>query len=72
MPSVCLSAWLSVLAQIVMEANTVVDMMRTGVLPACARDLQGYASTDLAGSRPELYDKLHVGALSCSYRPVSC
>ena len=33
-------------------------MMKTGVIPACARDLQGYATTNLSGVRPQLYKEL--------------
>jgi glutamine synthetase len=40
---------------ILIESNTLIDMMKTGVIPACARDLQGYAGTSLAGRREELY-----------------
>jgi glutamine synthetase len=40
------------------EATAMVEMMDTGVIPACAKDLQGYAGTNLAGDRPELYGAL--------------
>jgi len=40
------------------EATAMVEMMETGVIPACARDLQAYAGTNLAGDRPELYSAL--------------
>merc|ERR1719277_1664974 len=32
--------------------------METGVIPACAADLQTYQGTNLAGDRPALYKKL--------------
>jgi len=40
------------------EAKVMVQMMETGVIPACAQDLQTYAGTNLAGDRPALYKKL--------------
>jgi len=43
------------------EANVMVEMMETGIIPACARDLQQYsASPKLAGNRLELYERLAV------------
>lgn len=43
---------------ILIEANTMLDMMKQGVIPACARDLQGYTGTPLAGKREKLYSLL--------------
>ena len=45
---------------IIMEANCLLDMMETGIIPACAEDLKGYAGapSSLAGGRAELYEKL--------------
>lgn len=43
---------------ILIEANTMIDMMKQGVIPACARDLQGYTGTPLAGKREQLYSLL--------------
>jgi len=40
------------------EAATMVEMMETGVIPACAKDLKNYSGTDLAGERPGLYASL--------------
>merc|ERR1712139_606074 len=41
------------------EANTMVDMVRTGILPACAKDLATYKDTPaLAGSRAKLYETI--------------
>ena len=41
------------------EANTLVEMVRTGVLPACAEDLSIYKdSPQLAGSRKDLYSSI--------------
>jgi len=47
---------------VLIEANCMVDMMETGVLPACARDLQGYAGTALSGRREEIYAKVAAKA----------
>ena len=44
--------------QILIEANTLLDMMKQGAIPACARDLQGYTGTPLAGKREGLYGML--------------
>eukprot|EP00931_Biecheleriopsis_adriatica_P037958 TRINITY_DN21772_c0_g1_i1.p3 TRINITY_DN21772_c0_g1~~TRINITY_DN21772_c0_g1_i1.p3 ORF type:complete len:112 (-),score=36.95 TRINITY_DN21772_c0_g1_i1:21-356(-) len=35
-----------------------VEMMETGVIPACAKDLKNYSGTDLAGERPSVYSEL--------------
>uniref|UniRef100_A0A7S2WJT6 GS catalytic domain-containing protein n=1 Tax=Mucochytrium quahogii TaxID=96639 RepID=A0A7S2WJT6_9STRA len=43
---------------ILMEANCLLDMMETGVLPACAKDLQSYQGTALSGDRSDLYGAL--------------
>jgi glutamine synthetase len=47
---------------VMIEANALLDMLCTGVIPACAQDLKGYEGTattnGLAGARPELYTKL--------------
>ena len=43
---------------ILIEVNTMIDMMKQGVIPACARDLQGYTGTPLAGKREQLYSLL--------------
>jgi glutamine synthetase len=43
---------------VLIEAHTMLDMMKQGVIPACARDLQGYTGTPLAGKRESLYSLL--------------
>ncbi len=45
---------------IIMEANCLLDMMETGIIPACAEDLKQYQGVpaSLVGGRAELYDKL--------------
>merc|ERR1712196_605932 len=41
------------------EANTMVDMIRTGILPACAKDLAIYKDTPaLAGGRAKAYEAI--------------
>ena len=52
---VLLQAYANILT---VEASTMVQMMETGVIPACAKDLKSYEGTDLAGESPELYSKL--------------
>jgi len=42
------------------EAKSMVYMMDTGVIPACAEDLNTYAGTNLAGDRPALYGRLEA------------
>jgi len=40
-----------------MEASCMIDMVQTGVIPACAEDLAGYASSpSLAGNREGVYN----------------
>ena len=53
--TVLLDAYANILT---IEASTMVQMMETGVIPACAKDLKSYDGTDLAGERPELYGRL--------------
>jgi glutamine synthetase len=45
---------------LLLEANCLIDLMETGVLPACAGDLQRYAGTQLGGERPALYQALRI------------
>jgi glutamine synthetase len=41
------------------EARTMIEMVETGIVPACAKDLSKYASfPKLAGERPALYDSI--------------
>jgi len=42
-------------AQVQMEASTMLEMMDTGVIPACAEDLKTYENTTLGGDRANLY-----------------
>jgi len=53
--TVLLDAYANILT---IEASTMVQMMDTGVIPACAKDLKLYEGTELAGERPELYGRL--------------
>jgi len=44
---------------ITVEANTMVEMVRTGILPACAKDLATYKDAPaLAGGRAKLYESI--------------
>jgi len=44
---------------ITVEANTMVEMVRTGILPACAKDLTTYKDAPaLAGGRAKLYESI--------------
>jgi len=45
-------------ADILIEADVMIDMMNTGVIPACAQDLASYGSSGLSGSRSETYSAL--------------
>merc|ERR1712039_517385 len=41
------------------EANTMVDMIRTGILPACAKDLAIYRDAPaMAGGRAKIYESI--------------
>jgi len=42
-------------AQVAMEAATMLEMMDTGIVPACAEDLKYYADTTMGGDRAQLY-----------------
>merc|ERR1711924_375301 len=42
-------------AQVSMEASTMLEMMDTGIIPACAEDLKTYENTTLGGDRANLY-----------------
>ena len=42
------------------EANCMIDMLETGVLPACAKDLQTYHNTNLGVKRAAVYDELEA------------
>lgn len=45
------------------ESATLLRMVETGILPACAQDLSGYASCmDLAGERPAIYRAIKIEA----------
>jgi len=43
------------ISQVAMEAETMLEMMDTGVIPACAEDLKVYEGTTMGGDRPTLY-----------------
>jgi glutamine synthetase len=45
-------------ADIVIEADVLIDMMNTGVIPACAQDLANYNNSSLAGARTSTYEDL--------------
>ena len=45
---------------ITIEANCLVNMMETGVLPACAKDLANYQGTDLGTKRAAIYKQLET------------
>jgi len=53
--SVLFKAYANILT---IEAQTMVKMMDTGVIPACAKDLKSYQGTDLGGDRATLYSNL--------------
>ena len=40
---------------LMLEANCLLDMLETGVLPACAKDLSAFRDTGLGARRKELY-----------------
>jgi glutamine synthetase len=54
------------------EANCMIDMMETGIIPACAKDLQTYTGTSLGTKRAALYSELEkaVDTLSDLYENV--
>merc|ERR1712151_927260 len=41
---------------LMVEAKTMVQMIETGILPACAKDLAGYGTSKLVGGRGQLYE----------------
>lgn len=43
------------IAQVSMEASTMLEMMDTGIIPACAEDLKVYEGTTMGGDRASLY-----------------
>ena len=61
--AVLLKAYANILT---IEASTMVKMMETGVIPACAKDLKSYQGTDLGGDRAELYSSLAKETVSLS------
>jgi len=50
--------WEAYNTTLTVEAKTMIQMIETGILPACARDLSGYGTSKLVGSRPTLYDTI--------------
>ena len=47
---------------ITIEANCMIDMLETGVMPACAKDLQVYNGTNLGAKRAALYGELEAAS----------
>ena len=45
-------------SQITMETDCMLEMMNTGVLPACAQDLQAFAGSGIGGGREDIYTAL--------------
>jgi len=45
-------------AQVAMEAHIMLEMMDTGIVPACATDLMKFEGTTLGGSRSTLYSDM--------------
>merc|ERR1711871_935880 len=43
------------ISQVSMEASTMLEMMDTGIVPACAEDLKVYEGTTMGGDRASLY-----------------
>jgi len=48
------------IAHITIEAGVLIEMLRTGVIPACAKDMQAYSgpAASLAGDRPAAYARV--------------
>jgi len=46
------------IAQVSMEAGTMLEMMDTGIIPACAEDLKVYEGTTMGGDRATLYNDM--------------
>jgi glutamine synthetase len=44
--------------QVVTEAATMLEMLDTGVIPACAEDLKFYTETTMGGNRADLYGNM--------------
>jgi glutamine synthetase len=49
-------------AQVSMEAATMMEMMDTGIIPACAEDLKYYSDTTMGGDRAALYGDMSKAA----------
>merc|ERR1712117_62887 len=45
-------------ATLMTEVKTLIHMVETGILPACAKDLATYGQSKLAGGRAELYESI--------------
>jgi len=54
------------------ETKTMIEMINTALVPACAKDLKTYEGTALAGKRPALYASLldAVAALEAAYDAI--
>jgi glutamine synthetase len=46
------------IAQVTMEADIMIEMMETGIIPACAEDLKTYEGTKMGGDRGALYEDM--------------
>jgi len=46
------------IGQVSMEASTMLEMMDTGIIPACAEDLKVYEGTTMGGDRATLYSDM--------------
>jgi glutamine synthetase len=46
------------ITQVAMEASTMLEMMDTGIIPACAEDLKSYEGTTMGGDRATLYSDM--------------
>merc|ERR1711871_1228893 len=46
------------ITQVAMEASTMLEMMDTGIIPACAEDLKCYEGTTMGGDRATLYSDM--------------
>jgi len=45
-------------ATLMTEVKTLIQMVETGILPACAKDLASYGQSKLAGGRAQLYERI--------------
>merc|ERR1711860_180801 len=45
-------------ATLMTEVKTLIHMVETGILPACAKDLATYGQSKLAGGRAQLFERI--------------